>query len=643
MHSLNILFNADAQAKETILAWAKKKNFSNPAFIVEDTSNLATDFPYPIFFLRDLILMGTSTEEFIYRSWAHYRKFFAQKFPLSYKGVNLLTDELRNYSFELPMLYLMAYLKVTQTPLDLVSPIKAQTPSTQVIIMISSPAIYLRILFQSLLHTITSNSLGALDESLIFDKKKSAFIKTKTSFYQYHGKYFWYEKILFVKNNIQFTRKLVISFFKKKQKTNISDKSIVYSSSQPLVFVTSPSALYRNNFLPIYQSLSQKTQRYPFLIATPESEKTASEDNIVFISLKKEMFKLMFSPRIIINIAKHVFCWIIFKNIYLLKLKYRQTNKPWENFFFHQLKTFLSKNGLILRLIKSSLYTHYIEQILIKNKPSVIYKDVSCSSLDARIGTLAQVHQIPVVTSVVASITSSYRNFAIYPCDFITLLGENQIPTFIKRGFAESQLICAGQPELDNIKRTYDLKSAIDYLSSVISNYRSHIPTLLIATGYFNLDKEKIWIKHICEYASRRSQPIQILIKPHPSVYRFYESFRSLPHLSVLSSTASLYPCLIAADLVFTDVSHAGKLAIFFRKPLVVVNFCDKKYPFNNFDEEGVAWIAHNAHELESIIEDVCSGRKSIEDSAYNDYIEQHFTKDDGKASERIADFLLSF
>jgi hypothetical protein len=91
--------------------------------------------------------------------------------------------------------------------------------------------------------------------------------------------------------------------------------------------------------------------------------------------------------------------------------------------------------------------------------------------------------------------------------------------------------------------------------------------------------------------------------------------------------------------LVVTDVSHAGKMAVYLNRPLLVVNMTGRDFPYSRFDEEGVALIARNEAELGQQVHRLLDDHVTFEGRPA--FIARHFTSDDGRATERIVRVVL--
>ena len=150
-------------------------------------------------------------------------------------------------------------------------------------------------------------------------------------------------------------------------------------------------------------------------------------------------------------------------------------------------------------------------------------------------------------------------------------------------------------------------------------------------------DREHAASKAIRE--RRPDLPIRFIIGQRENVGQFENPGRC----EILGWCENEHSDLAAADLVFTDHSQMGKLAIFHRKPLITVNFSGEAFAYNRFDEEGVALLASKAAELRRATHrllDSAVARAKLAES-YPAYVRRHFTSNDGHAADRVADLLL--
>ena len=101
---------------------------------------------------------------------------------------------------------------------------------------------------------------------------------------------------------------------------------------------------------------------------------------------------------------------------------------------------------------------------------------------------------------------------------------------------------------------------------------------------------------------------------------------------------AELYELLAIADIVITCFSTVGAEAIYFDKPLVILDHLMQD--IQNYHKEGIAFQARNSKELVLIVKDILGGNKRIDKEAYTRYVKKVAYKVDGKAGERAVKFI---
>lgn len=662
-NTISLIFNSQAGCKEALLNWIKQKNLTNPIFITDENNLLNIS---PCISIAELIPIMSETEEAIYRLHYHYRRFFAKQFPIYSQKINLIADELHAYRFEIAARCLAAFLSVKDQYQD-------------VIFIFSQSDMALILQLTALIKVTQQNCMTRQENVVIFDEKMQCFKTVKRGFYGFYVRstlvalLHKYQALLSsppLKKGAESVASGGFYIFKSHRRANNASPPsreqarppFSKGAARPLLFITTSAALHRRNFKPVYEALSKELNSTPLAIAiTKKAEGFAREDGIVLtplpsskglfcsykfcmravaVMIKSSVLKLIYVQRIK-RLTVVILRRVTTKDLPITRRSFPRfcgdklaKNAPQDDstnqkaLFLQQLIILLSQQGLLARLLRSLIKIEQMDRCFKEHQPTIIYKNVAASPYDNRLAFIAKNYGIPVTTSIVASISNRYRNFGIFPCDFVTLLGDNQKPIMYKRGYSNQQLICVGQPELD--------------IARVDSSYQSDVFTILIATGYVNLYEERIWITALNEFAERSTFPLQILLKPHPSAQNFYTTLNHLQHIHILPIYADIYACFTVAQLIITDVSHVGKLAIYFEKPLMVINFSDRDFPFNNYAQDYVAWLATDETTMTQIIENIHHRKLQINQQAYKTYIRQHLTNNDQQACKRIVNFLLA-
>ena len=122
-----------------------------------------------------------------------------------------------------------------------------------------------------------------------------------------------------------------------------------------------------------------------------------------------------------------------------------------------------------------------------------------------------------------------------------------------------------------------------------------------------------------------------------PDFYRGIAIKYGLKNYSV-SMSKDLYVLLKISDLVITCFSTVGTEALYFRKPLIILDHL--KQDTLNYHKDCVAYQATNVEELIILIQGVLSRKVSIDSDILDEYILSSTYKIDGCVSERVWDII---
>lgn len=99
-----------------------------------------------------------------------------------------------------------------------------------------------------------------------------------------------------------------------------------------------------------------------------------------------------------------------------------------------------------------------------------------------------------------------------------------------------------------------------------------------------------------------------------------------------------LYELIAACDLLITCYSTVGTEAVYFGKPLIILDHLQED--LLGYKAEGVAWQAVDAESLTSISAGVLSGGIYPDAEAYRSFVEKYASSIDGKATEKVLSFI---
>ncbi|NBG65879.1 capsular polysaccharide export protein, LipB/KpsS family [Acidiluteibacter ferrifornacis] len=131
---------------------------------------------------------------------------------------------------------------------------------------------------------------------------------------------------------------------------------------------------------------------------------------------------------------------------------------------------------------------------------------------------------------------------------------------------------------------------------------------------------------------------VQVVIKPHPKEKDCAEFFNQLAsklntkNFVVLNE--DLYKMIATSDLVIVYNSTVGAEAIYFRKPLVVMNYADND--FSGFIKNKVAKEVNNYEELRLVTQQVITHNQITSPENIDEFIKERAFKIDGEVAKRI-------
>jgi len=236
-------------------------------------------------------------------------------------------------------------------------------------------------------------------------------------------------------------------------------------------------------------------------------------------------------------------------------------------------------------------------------------------------------------SAISRSITADYRNFYVPCADRLAVLGEAQVEIAAARGFPAAGLRPIGSPQAD---------AAFARAAAGASREPSRDrPMLLAATSGFDRAGEARWIPRLA--AAARDAGLSLVLKPHPSLGAApYRPLLGPDDDAVrLELDADIHGLIEDADAVVTDVSHVGKLAVYRGKPLAVANLSGQPFPYNRFDEIGIATLLADEGAVEAFARAVARGGAPTPDpGARAEFVRAEFAADDGRSGQRLVAFL---
>ena len=321
------------------------------------------------------------------------------------------------------------------------------------------------------------------------------------------------------------------------------------------------------------------------------------------------------------------------------KLRWRQLG--------HMTSEFHDLHASTRDVVSGAMFRHLImicrlDEIVATVKPDIIYKFPSSATImDGSLLAIARKYGIRQVASVFLSLSASFRDMDRAPQDIITVLGEEQAE-IVGRNIRANEVIALGQPEMDLFMHGWAPETSREHVLRMIPAWDGKKRLVVVATSNFDASREPIWVRELCRHAAARGDA-HVLVKLHPAtpiaVYRSNLALDGDFDISLVADV-ELAPYMQIASVIVTDVSHAGKIAVYLGRPLMVVNISGTPFPYHRYDEDEVALGAFSLPEIGSVLDRLLDGEAPVKGRA--GFIRRQFTSDDNRASQRIADLVLS-
>jgi glycosyltransferase involved in cell wall biosynthesis len=256
-------------------------------------------------------------------------------------------------------------------------------------------------------------------------------------------------------------------------------------------------------------------------------------------------------------------------------------------------------------------------------------------------GAVARQHRILRVSAPAATVAPGHRSIVHWDVDLIAAYGTQCVEAFTRMGYPERMLIPTGNAGWDALHGLDPEKSRARLARR--HGLRSGRRMILVATSRVDPHEER-WLRPMLDHCRRRGD-VQIVVKVHPGYHRAeYEKVgepRRSPIYRILDR-ASLPDLIAAAEAVVTDCSSAGVEAALVGTPLIVVNLLGAPYPWNNYDERGLAILVTRTEQIAGAMDLVLDDAETREALARGrkEFARRANHRNDGRAAERICDLL---
>lgn len=208
-----------------------------------------------------------------------------------------------------------------------------------------------------------------------------------------------------------------------------------------------------------------------------------------------------------------------------------------------------------------------------------------------------------------------------------------------KGNYPPESLVIIGQIRTDIIPEITRTKVPLSALSRIkkdkkIILYASQFQRDLVLREKAALDIMK---------AVSNNDNLHLIVKLHPSEKNEFEYYHNLAseanckNYNIIYS-ADLYLLLSRSDVVVTCFSTVGAEAVYFKKPLVIIDYL--KQDIQNYYKSGIALQATSLIELQNYLDSIITGKIDLNRSAYDKFIDDYAFRIDGKVCERYYDFI---
>lgn len=411
------------------------------------------------------------------------------------------------------------------------------------------------------------------------------------------------------------------------------------AETDALVFALTASPVYLRNGMEVVHALGRRGARTQVLCETPAQQQAAAVFGVETSPIGRDL-QTSDANAIIEAAASFVAAW----DAEAAK-RLHDSNKPsFQDFGRHTLDaldaTLFMFEEAIAGLVRMLVRIENIDAIILARPNAAIYKVPHVSTTcDHTLLALARKNGRRHVASVYLSTSDSYRNLDHAEQDILTTLGDGQTEIIKRLGLA-AEVISAGQPEMDTIDRDWPEQRSRDHVAGAVPELGGR-KLITVATSGIDLDGELDWIEALVGRCKERGDCF-VVVKMHPSNpgERHRQRLARAGRPVAIVQDPLLAPYIRAASVVATDVSHAGKIAVYLDRPLLVANFSSKPYPYHRIEEDRVAQLATEPAQVSSLLDDALD-RPERNAAAREAFVRREFTSDDGKAADRIADAIL--
>ena len=318
---------------------------------------------------------------------------------------------------------------------------------------------------------------------------------------------------------------------------------------------------------------------------------------------------------------------------------------------------FLLKNTLMsvfsLELFKLNIYHQLYDKMIKDNKIDLI---VSSDHADQRVRLLVQIYKSFKVKSIVIQQGISSKNYPEWNNllnDFVMANGKLSAKIIESQGVDKSSIYITGHPGFDvfnTIKNPPGSKNKrYDLFNS--ENMKTKKIILFASQPFYINSFSSNTIRTQCIEALKSiiniNDSLFLIIKPHPfeEIGFLKKTFPKNSRIKILAKELDINLYIELCDIFVTMHSTTAFQAMSLNKPVITLDF-DYMHEYSPFINSNSTYSAKNKQDLEFYINCLTNSKNYNKNDLnildYKKFLNDSFDNEDGKATERIVNLIIS-
>ncbi len=298
----------------------------------------------------------------------------------------------------------------------------------------------------------------------------------------------------------------------------------------------------------------------------------------------------------------------------------------------------LAQSDEVARELSDAFLTiDLIEQAIKTFNPRSVFIVPHTAPLAIRANAIAKARNTTTVTAPSVTISELRISMPVnWNMDIVACYGEQCADSLRNLEHNSTRLTITGNASADELIK----RKKLPYKKR---DFDSGKKIILVATSRTG-PEEDVWLDTLATAVEKRGDCL-LVIKPHYNIGA--ETYMGLieksDNVRLAPKGVDIYDLILSSDLVVTDYSTVGAEAVCAEKPLVTVNAGDSPYPWNRYDEYGVAIKVTHPGSIGKILNKVLDDESVVTKMKENRpaFFNAYNYKNDGAAGKRIADILV--